>query len=188
MTEPVSSKPTTYCEYDDYGKCVHIEEVEVSRKPEIPPQTRIPDDLQGLYANAQRDSGQYYAHLTQGLIERIGVREGELELVDEALARRPAVADAPNRYTAICSAFEMASRAQKAEAMEKRWKFHYEKSESTVAQLRAEVEARNELLIEYRERCMYIDNCENPPMCCCDLCKRTDTLLARSQGAKEQGQ
>lgn len=61
----------------------------------------------------------------------------QLHLVDEALARRPAVADAPNRYTAICSAFEMASRAQKAEAMEKHWKFHYDKS---VEQLQAQQE------------------------------------------------
>ena len=36
--------------------------------------------------------------------------ESELRMVDEALARRPAVADAPNRYAAICRAFAEAGK------------------------------------------------------------------------------
>jgi hypothetical protein len=52
----------------------------------------------------------------------------ELAAVDEALARRPAVSAAPNRVVAIYSGFDMASRADKAEAMEKHWKFHYDKT------------------------------------------------------------
>ncbi len=64
----------------------------------------------------------------------------ELALVDEALARRPAVTDMPNRYTKISAAFNMASRTDKAEAMEKHWKFHFEKAESELTTLHASLE------------------------------------------------
>lgn len=74
------------------------------------------------------------------LTARAEAAEQELAMVDEALARRPAVADAPNRYTAISAAFNMASRTDKAEAMEKHWKFHYEKQEAENATLRTQLQ------------------------------------------------
>ena len=64
---------------------------------------------------------------TDDVVERMQRAESELAIVDEALARRSAVALSPNRYAAICAAFNMASRTEKAEAMEKHWKMHYER-------------------------------------------------------------
>lgn len=49
------------------------------------------------------------------LLERIRELEAELGMVDEALARRPALADAPNRYTAISRACAKAGKADAAE-------------------------------------------------------------------------
>ena len=49
------------------------------------------------------------------IIERLAKAEDELRMIDEALARRPALADAPNRYTAICRACEEAGRAERAD-------------------------------------------------------------------------
>jgi len=49
-----------------------------------------------------------------GWKRRADKAEGELAMVDEALARRPALADAPDRYTAICRACDGAARADRS--------------------------------------------------------------------------
>ncbi|MBE3087568.1 MAG: hypothetical protein IMZ71_00345, partial [Chloroflexi bacterium] len=43
-------------------------------------------------------------------------KEAELRMIDEALARRPALADCPTRYDKISLACATAARAEKAEA------------------------------------------------------------------------
>lgn len=50
------------------------------------------------------------------LQKRVEDLEQELALVDSALARRPAVADAPNRYTAICRPFDAITRCEQEKA------------------------------------------------------------------------
>ena len=78
------------------------------------------------------------------MAHQLSQEKAELAMVDEALARRPAVADAPNRYTAISAAFNMASRTDHAEKMEKHWKGHYERLESENGRLTEALRAKEE--------------------------------------------
>lgn len=72
-----------------------------------------------------------YAHfdklesLVSSLRSQLEAKDAELAVVDEALARRPAVADAPNRYIAICRGFDSASKNASRAATSDHWEMHY---------------------------------------------------------------
>jgi hypothetical protein len=79
-----------------------------------------------------------------GWIAALRKAEAELRQVDEALARRDALADAPNRYTAIFRACTRAGDADKAEAERDALKAEVERLREALEQIIREAETIDE--------------------------------------------
>jgi hypothetical protein len=83
------------------GKC---ERLKTDKRGSYP--CLCPDGAFGL-------SPASYQQAIGKLVEKLEAAENELRSIDEALARRPALSDLPDRYSKVMRACELAGRAER---------------------------------------------------------------------------